>query len=129
MAEFKKVIEEYRRMCKFFVDESCDKCPLNYETFGFCDDVENMDLDEFEDIVMTWSKENPKPVYPTLNELIQHIANNYNENNIKTVPKDTSVFCKMYGDKSIPENVAKEFGILPINMCGLTKYTEESEWR
>lgn len=123
MAEFKKVMEERRRMCSF-IKGNCTRCRLYYINCNPSDDV---DLDEFENIVMTWSKENPKPIYPTLNELIQHIANNYNANNIKTVPKDTSVFCKMYGDKPIPENVAKEFGILPINMCGLNKYVEESE--
>lgn len=124
MAEFKKVMEEYRRMCKSFVDESCDKCPLNTKEFGFCDDVENMDLDEFEDIVMTWSKENPPEIYPTLNEVILNLIHFYNPH-YSTIEGGLRDF----GNTPISKELAERFGILPINMCGLTKYVEESEWR
>ena len=126
MAEFKKVMEEYRRMCKSFADESCDKCPLNTKEFGFCDDVESMDLDEFEDIVMTWSKENPPEIYPTLEDIFTDIINFYDTN---LTTRDIQLFYDIYGNKQIPKELAEKFGILPINMCGLNKYVDESEWR
>ena len=117
MAEFKKVIEEWRRMCGSF-DENCNKCPL----LKYC----NPETKAFEDIVMTWSKENPPEIYPTLNDVLTSIINFYstklNTNNIQ-------LFFDLYKDKQIPKELAEKFGILPINMCGLNKYVEDSEWR
>jgi len=118
MAEFKKVMEEYRRMCDSF-SEQCDECPL----LEYC----SPEAEDFEDIVMTWSKENPPEVYPTLDDIFADILNFYDT---KLTTRDIQLFYDIYGNKQIPKELAEKYGILPINMCGLNKYVdEESEWR
>ena len=126
MAEFKKVMEEYRRMCDSF-GEDCDKCPLcGIEDIPLCNPTDNLDLEDFEEAVMTWSKENPPEIYPTLEDIFADIINFYDT---KLTTRDIQLFYDIYGNKQIPKELAEKYGILPINMCGLNKYVDESEWR
>ena len=126
MAEFKKVMEECRRMCDS-IKGGCTGCELYKDGYANCNPSDNVDLDEFEDIVMTWSKENPPEVYPTLDDIFTDIINFYDT---KLTTRDIQLFYDIYGNKQIPKELAEKYGILPINMCGLNKYVdEESEWR
>lgn len=125
MAEFKKVMEECRRMCDS-IKGGCTGCGLYEDGNANCNPSDDVDLDEFEDIVMTWSKENPPEVYPTLDDIFTDIINFYDT---KLTTRDVQLFYDIYGNKQIPKELAEKYGILPINMCGLNKYVDESEWR
>jgi len=125
MAEFKKVMEECRRMCDS-IKGGCTGCRLYENGNANCNPSDDVDLDEFENIVMTWSKENPPEVYPTLDDIFTDIINFYDTN---LTTRDVQLFYDIYGKKQIPKELAEKFGILPINMCGLNKYVDESEWR
>lgn len=120
MADFKKVILEANRLCDYYFDHGgCDSCPLsNYK----CDNIFRLDeneLVEYEDIVMEFSRNYPRPIYPTYRELIRSMLGENDEHEIENIL-----------DKRIPEDTAKKFGIVPINECGLSKYVDESsEWR
>ena len=119
---FKETVEEFDRMCEFYDDET--ENPFYEETNS--DDWEDWWMwgiyhtENFSEIVERFSREHPKPIYPTIGELVHYIASDlydaygYHWDKIK--------------DIRIPEEVAKDFGIMPINECGLTKY-KESEWR
>ena len=72
-----------------------------------------------------FKKENPPEIYPTLDNIFTDIINFYDT---KLTTRDVQLFYDIYGKKQIPKELAEKYGILPINMCGLTKYTEESEW-
>lgn len=119
--EFQKVILEAARLCDHYFNENggCDNCPL--EMFH-CDNIFRLDeneLAEYEDIVMEFSRNYPRPIYPTYRELIRSMLGENDEHEIENIL-----------DKRIPENTAKKFGIVPINECGLSKYVDgSSEWR
>lgn len=112
--EFHFVIKEFNRMCGLIYN--CQKdCPF-YEK---CKDDEICDMiienpEEFEDFVMTWSKKNPKPVYPTYGEVLNAMLALEDH---QPIHMDSEIF-----NKEISEEVAKKFNIMPINECGLTKY-------
>ena len=72
------------------------------------------------------------PVYPTVLELVHYIANRMPERKdgkvwARDIPLHELVM------ERIPEEVAEELGLIPINACGLNEYVEEeekgSEWR
>lgn len=125
---FKETVEEFDRMCEFYDDET--ENPFYEETDS--DEWEDWWMmagyhpEKFNEIVEKFSHDHPKPIYPTLNQVLQHLLNCYNFSS-----KDVALFFDCYGDKPISEEVAREFGIMPINECGLTKYCDEgeSEWR
>ena len=112
--EFHFVIDEFSRMCNSIYD--CQKhCPLyeqckegDAEYFAFSHPK------EFEDYVMAWSKENPKPIYPTYGEVINAMLALEDH---RPIHMDPEMF-----NKEISEEGAKKFNIMPINACGLTKY-------
>lgn len=59
MAEFKKVVNAKRRMCKAF---RCDKCPIgnhNISSVASCTDWMLSKPEEAESIIMKWARENP----------------------------------------------------------------------
>ena len=112
--EFQFVIKEFNRMCSSIYDCQED-CPF-YER---CKSDEIYDIiienpEEFENLVMTWSKEHPKPVYPTYGEVINAMLGFEDH---QAIHMDPEIF-----NKEISEEVAKKFNIMPINLCGLTKY-------
>lgn len=60
MAEYQKVIKEYRRMCSSIDD--CIKCPLEELVNGdatYCEAGVIHSPEEAEDIIMQWSIEHP----------------------------------------------------------------------
>lgn len=123
---FKETVEEFDRMCEFYDDET--ENPFYEETGS--DEWEDWWMmagyrpEKFNEIVEKFSHDHPKPIYPTIEELVKHIISDihkegywYHWDEIK--------------DIRIPEDRAKELGLTPINECGLTKYCDEgeSEWR
>ena len=105
--DFVEVMREQQRMCQTCGD--CDKCPL--ENF-YCspDSCHNInELRDYENRVMTWSREHASK-YPTVGELFDSIKSAMGYKDI--TPFDT------IADEYIPERVAKEFGLVPID----TKY-------
>lgn len=102
--EFVDVMFEQRRMCASMKD--CDDCPLH----GFscspdnCRDKE--DLCKYEDIVMTWAQKNPR--YPTVGELFDTIK--------RDMGYGDGVKFDAIADYCIPQNVARELGIMPLHV-------------
>lgn len=122
---FNEIVEEFDRMCEFYDDET--ENPFYEETNS--DDWEDWWMwgiyhtRSFNEIVEKFSREHPKPIYPTIGELVSHI--------VADLCDDCGYPYTDWNDiKSlrIPEDKAKELGLVPINECGLTKY-EGSEWR
>lgn len=112
--EFHFVIDEFNRMCNSIRDcqKHCpfyERCKVNdTEYFVFSNP------EEFEKLVVAWSKEHPKPIYPTYGEVINAMLGFEDH---QAIHMDPEIF-----NKEISEEVAKKFNIMPINECGLTKY-------
>lgn len=125
--EFQNVMREYHRMCEW-----CKKhqepnpvlkdCYLD-EWFNY-----KKDMEEFEQIVMDWAKAHPRPKYPRFIDVF--------DNMISIAAKEhptwkTTPMAKVMQEE-IPAEVAEEYGIAPLNLCGINKYVDEemnSEWR
>ena len=109
--DFVKVMREQQRMCETI--GKCDNCPLNDFHCG-PDSCENEDeLREYQEIVMTWARENEP--YPTVRELFEYIRDAMGY-------EDTVSFSDI-ADKYIPQRVAQDLGLTPIS----TKYIR-GEW-
>ena len=109
--DFVKVMREQQRMCETI--GKCDNCPLNDFHCG-PDTCENEDeLREYQEIVMTWARENEP--YPTVRELFEYIRDAMGY-------EDTVSFSDI-ADKYIPQRVAQDLGLTPIS----TKYAR-GEW-
>ena len=72
MAEFRKILSEWSRMCKYYdsidSDDPCKHCPMdpNQCHAVFENDEENdYSYQYIENVVMEWSKAHPAPQYPT----------------------------------------------------------------
>ena len=68
MAEFADMMRQWERMCKAMKEEHrlemCDNCPLRdticmFKPFEHCTKIE-----EAENTIKQWAKDNPEPVYP-----------------------------------------------------------------
>ena len=126
---FKETVEEFDRMCEFYDDET--ENPFYEETNS--DDWEDWWMwgiyhtESFNEIVEKFSHDHPKPIYPTIGELVKHIISDIREEDYWYIYTDWNKI----KDIRIPEDKAKELGLTPINECGLTKYCDEgeSEWR
>ena len=102
--DFVEVMTEQQRMCDTV--GNCENCPL----YSFhcspdkCEDKE--ELREYVNLVMSYAREHPR--YPTIGEFFDSIkaAMGYGDN----VKFDAIANC------FIPQNVAREFGIMPIHM-------------
>ena len=122
---FKETVEEFDRMCEFYDDET--ENPFYEETNS--DDWEDWWMwgiyhtESFNEIVEKFSREHPKPIYPTIGELVNYIIADDNYGYHYTTDDWNKI-----KDVRIPEDKAKELGLTPINECGLNKY-EGSEWR
>ena len=120
--EFQKVIYEFDRMCG---EVKCEDCKL----FKECNSTLILTHPKrVEEVVTEWAKQNPEPVYPTILELIRHIAAYLPDREdgkswLNEIPTSELVL------QRIPKAAAKELGLVPINECGLDEYCEESEWR
>ena len=117
--EFKEFCEGFNRMCR--------ECRVEDNPFAESSDSDYAEdwliwatdnYEEAEDYVATWVKENPAPIYPTFGEYLRDMAC-HDETSAK-VPSHELL------DMPIPRKVAEYYNIVPLNACGLTKYT--SEW-
>lgn len=124
MGNFVEVNEKFKEICDhYFNDSGCQSCPLVDNCY---DPPENPQ--KVEEIVMNWK---PANIYPTIFELIQYMAG------YLPARKDGKHWYEVPLNEltrnRIPEEIAKKFGIMPINACGLNKYVDddemESEWR
>ena len=124
MASFVEVTEKFNKICDYYSDteQGCTACPLMNDCYDTPANPKRV-----EEIVMNWQPN----VYPTILELIRYAAEclpaREDGKRWYDVPLGELVHNR------IPEEVAKKFGIMPINACGINKYVEEddigSEWR
>ena len=119
--EFQFVIKEFNRMCKW-CDDNDKPNPITVEQW-LCEDEEQ--IKEIEEIIMNWSKSHPRPKYPRFIDVIDNMIQISGNDKWRNAPLQTVLM------EEIPANVAEEYGIAPINLCGIEKYNEEmdSEWR
>lgn len=120
--EVRECVEIWNRMCNSMTN--CEDCPVGQYGCNPLEAIEN--LDKVEDILTKWAAENPKKIYPTVLDILRYIGNH--------IPGGRDMPLNELVKYQIPEEVANEFGIMPINECGLTKYVTddeevESEWR
>lgn len=57
-----KFIKEHKRMCDMYGDDGCDQCPLSFtnnELGMACEDLKNVDLEQYVFIIEKWSKTHP----------------------------------------------------------------------
>ena len=129
--DFVKVMREAKRMYKFYEGENMHKTDFFKEghvltlegwlEFGF----ENPE--RFQEIVKAWSDANPRPIYPSFRELIQYMCDISGRPDLYTKLPAAELL-----DAEVPPQAAEQYGLMPLNECGLTKYVEgdmESEWR
>jgi len=111
--QFKEIIDKTKKICDYYEDE-CENCPIN----NYCDHLLTLNPNEIEDFENLVSKWQPN-IYPTLLELIHYMFPDKKNMQLHEIVR-----------LRIPEKIAKEFGIIPINEGGLNKYTDfGSEWR
>lgn len=108
MAEFKTVIEEYRRMCASLRCEDCVFGKLENQ----CENIfDEMEPENIENVVMAWSKNHPKKVYPSWKEWLEEIGLIYK---VTTYGLTTNKMTgKMY--EPIPDDIAEKLNIKPKN--------------
>ena len=124
MASFVEVTEKFNKICDYYggTEKGCTACPLMNDCYDTPANPKKV-----EEIVMNWQPN----IYPTILELIRHIAEylpaREDGKHWYDIPLSELVLNR------IPEEVAKKFDIMPINACGLNKYVDddemESEWR
>lgn len=118
---FTEVIDEYSRMCEK-LQNNCTPttCPV-YALIEEWEDSHNevwddrcivfarQNPDEFADVVMTWARENPRNIYPTIREVVTNMAikSGLSTNDLK------DLFLVM--NTRLSEEAADYFGISPIN--------------
>lgn len=107
MAEFKEVVERYKKICEYYFPGGCERCPF-WPNMNCCD--MNFKAEEIEKITMEWQPD----IYPTILEIVHYIMNE--------IPNSESMSMTEILNQRIPEKVAKEFGIVPLNINGVTKY-------
>jgi len=98
MAEFQKVIAEWKRLCKSRLHSGCTGCPVNNGVY--CRIGNKTFSDDFEDEILKWAAANPEPRYPTWREYLCSL------NSGKHTPD------AIY--KQIPADIAKKLGVEPI---------------
>ena len=132
MAEFKEVIQAWHNICSEHskpYGSHCSECPLNDVCEFIMSKMDKEQASMIEEKVMKYAK--ATPIYPTILELVHYIANHMPERKdgkvwARDIPLHELVM------ERIPDEVAEELGLVPINACGLREYVEEgeeSEWR
>ena len=94
MAEFQKVIEQFKRLCDS-ANQDCSSCGLGNMSCSMKDIVDNSV--EFEKRVMAWAAEHPV-IYPTWYEFLT---------------KRYHKAWEAVGCDSIPADIAQKLGITP----------------
>ena len=120
MAEFQKVMHEWKRMCA--ATSFCEVCPLKDEKCWATSPASMVgDSKSIESIIMAWASENPEPVYPTWAEWL---------NSTGLTKHDTGQFCvhtpnqysyevkgvdilNEVAYKPIPADIAQKLGLQP----------------
>lgn len=120
--DFVTAVKEFDRMSTYY-DECPEECPLSDLAKGF--EWEDWWMEaaynpvEWVAKVEDWAKKHPRPIYPTFSEVVNSMCSMDG----MRVPANWSEIA----DKPIPEIAAKRFGIIPINECGLQKYSDEKD--
>lgn len=122
--ELKDAVNIYHHICDTSTDD-CSGCPfseagISCNPFDNYDSTNKLDVVEWERIAAEWW-EHHKPIYPTFGELFSHILNEANEH----FDWPSSIWERL--NKQIPEHIAKEYNIVPIDKGGFVKY-ERGEW-
>ena len=116
---------EFKEFCKQFarMDKSLTSNPFKDATDSeYIEDwlvwsIENPQ--DAENFMKQWVKENPEPVYPTFGDYLLDMASHNKET--KHIPLTELL------NYHIPDTIAKQYQIAPLNLCDIDKYT--SEWR
>lgn len=98
MAEFQKVMHEWKRMCA--ATSFCEVCPLKDEKC-WATSPANMvgDSKSIEAIIMAWAAEHPEPVYPTWGTWLAKVTGQVLDGDLLYSP--------------IPADLAQKLGIKP----------------
>lgn len=101
MAEFAKVMRDWRRMCLSLCN--CDCCPI-YALDDSCTGIEAavLDADTIEQSITAWAAEHPESIYPTWQEYLTSIGV------IRAIDDDGAEF-RLYD--RIPADIAEKLGI------------------
>lgn len=117
MAEYNKVMEERNRMCDYYysINHECNlDCPLSennnpmLDNYSGCTEFLYKEAEKAEQIIMKWSKEHPKPIYPTVGEVVGKLLMLMNIG--PRTPNLTAVY-----NMRLTKEAADYFGIKPIN--------------
>ena len=104
MAEFKEVMQQYKRMCRA---SNCGDCPLTVKLGWDCrpnTQVTEEDLNIWETTVMEWARRNHEPKRPTIGDMIYFIANEMNISILKPEGRDFFDFL----NSELPEKVSNK---------------------
>ena len=117
MAEYSKVMEERNRMCDYYhsINHECDfDCPLSQDNnpaltnYSGCTEFLYKEAEKAEQIIMKWSKEHPRPIYPTIGEVVSKLLM------LMNIEPRTANLTAIY-DERLTKEAADYFGIKPIN--------------
>ena len=114
MAEFQKVIAEWKRLCKSRLHLGCSGCPVNNGVY--CRIGNKPFDDDFEYEILKWAAANPESRYPTWREW-QSATFPDAGSNMRPCAFGLScdgVSCLQCPDRTIPADIAKKLGVEPI---------------
>ena len=122
MSDFANVMKKINTICDYY-GRDCDACPL-FNKGKLCNEMIFEAPEKVDEIVSQWQPD----IYPTILELLHliamHMPKREDGKDWRNIPLNELV------RQRLPRDVAEEWGIIPINECGLTKYVgAESEWR
>jgi hypothetical protein len=104
MAEFQKVMKQWRRFCRSH--KHCGEC--EFDGTGICGEAHLTDV-RFADIelrIMAWAAEHPEPVYPTFREWLISIG-------VIDQMSTHSVIADKLAMIPIPADIAQKLGLAP----------------
>ena len=109
MAEFSKVMHEWRRLCKSY--SGCvqcvlwSKCPTPSRDYWPIEDYVSI-----EKTIMAWAAEHPEPIYPTWLKFVKcHKAEG-------RIEETDGEFVLWMAETQIPADMAEKLGIEPENI-------------
>ena len=120
--EFQKLAKELNRMANYYHDDPKNSPMYEITESRYWGDWCSYAMDcpaEVEKVVEEWVKDHPTPIYPTFGDYLRDMANR--NPTLATVPLTELLTTNM------PEDIAEYYNVVPLNACGLSKYT--SEWR
>lgn len=117
MTNFLQTMKDWRRMCKYYSDESMkdrqhscvDMCPLGHNTAcGVIEDALDSDIEVMAKEIAKWAAEHPEPMYPTWWNYMRMIGVIPDELGDKTLGEVT-VYSLM--NTRIQSDIAEKLGI------------------